>query len=465
MRVLRGSFRTSVRRHWLFLVVAAVGFALRVLAVMAYRPALFYLGDSVVYLFNAGHLRPDSFHPAGYAVFLALLSNLGRNLMVVPVAQHILGVAAASLIYAALIRRDVRPWLAALGSAPLLLDGYQVDVEQMVMSEALVTFLLVAGFALLLWKPPAPMFYLMGAGACLAAAAVTRSAVMVAIIPAILLVAGRDRSSLTRAGVLGVSFAALALAYAGWHAAADGNFTIDDKTGLFLYGRVAPIANCSRLPPSDQPLCDTRPIGHRPGEDYYIWSPMSPMRRHLRTHSYIVPEGRVGTFAFDTIRNQPFDYARLVLWDTARYFKPLRTTYYYDAPIQALQFPTSIRWATNIVLTNQGFVRSGGRALAPTRRTFWLPVATNLHDYQLIGYTPGPLLLLAVLLVGLGIVRRRPDRSAMLLVLCGLLQLVAASAAAQFDYRFLIPAQPFLMMGGILSLRKFSWARPLNIRT
>ena len=106
MRVLRGSFRTSVRRHWLFLVVAAVGFALRVLAVMAYRPALFYLGDSVVYLFNAGHLRPDSFHPAGYAVFLALLSNLGRNLMVVPVAQHILGVAAASLIYAVLIRRD-----------------------------------------------------------------------------------------------------------------------------------------------------------------------------------------------------------------------------------------------------------------------------------------------------------------------------------------------------------------------
>jgi hypothetical protein len=40
------------RRHWLFVALIAAGLVLRVLAQIAYRPALLYI-DTIKYLYNA----------------------------------------------------------------------------------------------------------------------------------------------------------------------------------------------------------------------------------------------------------------------------------------------------------------------------------------------------------------------------------------------------------------------------
>jgi len=50
----------AVRRHWLAAVLLAVGLLLRVLVLLAYRPALFYI-DTTRYLYNA-----EGMDPVGY---------------------------------------------------------------------------------------------------------------------------------------------------------------------------------------------------------------------------------------------------------------------------------------------------------------------------------------------------------------------------------------------------------------
>ena len=44
--------------------------------------------------------------------------------------QHLLGLAMAAAIYLLLLRLRVWPWLAALATAPLLLDSMQLALEQ-----------------------------------------------------------------------------------------------------------------------------------------------------------------------------------------------------------------------------------------------------------------------------------------------------------------------------------------------
>jgi len=451
------------RDHWLFALLMAGGIVLRTLAVIAYRPALVFYGDSYFYLTNAASLRTASLHPAGYAVLLAALSRFGGSVMAVAIAQHLLGIASGAIVYALLLRHNIRPWLAAIGSAPLLLDGYQIDLEHMVMAETLTTFLLVAAFALLLWRPTPARWQIVGAAACVAWAAVTRSDAIVAIIPAALLLLGRRRSQLVRTGLLAAPFVALLFAYAALHAAYNGNFTIGGNlgTGMLLYGRTATFADCNAIPKSDLSLCDTkRTVDARLRANFYLWSPESPMRKRFgdSPSTYLVPEAPLTTFALDTIRAQPLDYLRVTTLDTAKYFQPLRTTGPQDEPLMDWRFPTAIKWEPNVFVADQGFVKPGEvipSSVCPVLVTW---AADFLNDYQTVGFTPGPVLLLAVVLVIVGVLGRRGSRPAILLTVAGLLILFVSSAVLEFDYRYLLPAQPLIVMGGVLSLRQFRFA-------
>lgn len=445
----------QMKRHIVFTCVLTIGLTLRLLAIVAYRPALVFYGDSYYYLANAAALRPDSYHPAGYSAFLAVIS-LTHNLEAVPIVQHAIGIVLGTVIYLLLLRRGAPPWLAALGSVPVLLDAYQIDMEQEIMSDALDTFLLAGGFVLLLWRPSPRCWRVMAAGAFLAAAALTRSSAIVVLIPAFLLLVRRDGRTLVRTASLLVVVLPILLAYGAWHARTDGSFSIDEKVGMLMYGRVAPIAVCSELPTRDNSLCDQRPVAERPGPIYYIFAPNSPLRRNLVTNAYTMPEGPLVTFVVDTIRNQPLDYARLVLVDTARYFQPVRVTNdIRDGSVKELQFPTKPKWTNNTFLTDRGFMSHDGYQLEPSPATFTPWAADLLHTYQTFGYVYGPILLLAPLLLGLEAIARRHITVAALVGLCGILQLLASSAAAQFDYRFLVPAEPFLVLAAALVVADF----------
>ena len=112
------------------LVLAA---ALRAVVLVAYHPALIF-PDSVRYLqyahnFTAGHWSADGLRQSGYSVLIIPVMLL-HDLWLIPLAQHLAGLATAALVYAVLIRFGIRTWLAAVAAVPVLFDPLQFVLEQ-----------------------------------------------------------------------------------------------------------------------------------------------------------------------------------------------------------------------------------------------------------------------------------------------------------------------------------------------
>src|SRR5262245_16438867 len=113
----RTAARAVLRQHWLAATLLTAGLVLRVLAQLAYRPALFYI-DSVKYIGSSQGNDPE-----GYKAPLRAILFVG-NFDTVAAVQHLLGLAMAVALYVLLLRRGTSRWLAALAIAPVLLDGY-----------------------------------------------------------------------------------------------------------------------------------------------------------------------------------------------------------------------------------------------------------------------------------------------------------------------------------------------------
>ena len=110
----------------MLLILLAAGPGPRVVTQLAYRPAIFYI-DSYKYLRGSG-----GYDPVGYNLLLKPILWAG-NLATVAAVQHVLGLAMAVVLYRTLIRRHAPRWAAALATAPLLLDAYQLQMEQTIM--------------------------------------------------------------------------------------------------------------------------------------------------------------------------------------------------------------------------------------------------------------------------------------------------------------------------------------------
>ncbi len=442
---------------------------------MAYRPALEYAQDSFSYLWNAEHLAPDVIRPVGYSFLLKALSLTG-HLTVVPVVQHLFGLLMGVMLYVLMLGLGARPWLAALGAAPVLLDGYQIYLEQFVMAEAFFEILVVAALVLLLARRRPGVMACAAAGVLLGAAAVTRTVGLILLVPVLAyLVVLRVgvRRLLAVAGGAGV----VLLAYAGWFHRVNGQFALGAYEGYFLAARVQPFADCRDLdlPALERALCDTRPPAERPGSDWYVWNPESPLRRPEG------PRGRernriAGEFARRIIRHQPGDYLRTVMGDVLHYFAPGRWTGPKDNPVRAWQFRTSFRpspwhpeyppadpyvwnWTWPDADVQDGTVLAAhGFGLEPVAPHLDRPLARLLRGYQRVGYTPGPVLALAVAAALFGALRRsEPEQrhlrwSSVLLATCGMVVLVVPAATATFDYRYMFPSLVLLPPAGVLGV-------------
>jgi hypothetical protein len=466
----------DVRPHVPFLVILGVGALLRLLTTLAYRPAMEYVQDSFSYLANAHKLTPDVIRPVGYSFLLKVISVTGR-LTLVPIVQHGFGLATGVLLYVLLVRLGVRPWLAALGAAPVLLDGYQVYIEQFVLAEAFFEILLVGALALLLaWRRP-PLAACVAAGALLGWAAVTRTIGVLVIVPvlAYLVVA---RVGATRVVAAGAAVALVLVAYAGWYDHVHGHFALSGYEGYFLAGRVAPFADCQGLdlPAAERALCDGRAPAARNGGDWFVWNPASPLRNPVGPSG---PErNRIANqFARAIIRHQPVDYLRTVVGDLAHYFAPGRWTGPKDNPVQAWRFRTSFTptpwhpeyppadpyvwawtWPGNEVVSYGTVVAAHGFGLAAVKPRLNRPLAEVLHGYQRFGYTPGPLLAAAVVLAVVGALAYRSREQlqvrwgAVLLAVCGVVMLAGSVATAVFDYRYMLPALVVVPPAGVLGI-------------
>jgi Dolichyl-phosphate-mannose-protein mannosyltransferase len=468
LRALRASpglaaSRAFARRHALFLGLLGVGAGLRIVTSLAYRPALI-IYDSQGFLYIADNFRPDEARPIGYSALLKLLPD---DLAVAAATQHLMGLAIGVLLYVLLLRLGVPRWGAALAAAPVLLDAYQLIMEQFILTETLFELLLVAGCAALLWRRrPGPAEAAV-AGLLFAATALTRTNGIVVIGPALLtLVALRWhdswRSALPAVGALLAAFALPLAGYAVWFHHHHGKYAINGYGGRFLYARVTPFADCTKvsMPNEESQLCPVEQPGRRPTlagstVEYYMWGADAPIWQiHPRERSRVG-----GSFARRVIRAQPLEYLRAVSHDFLRGFAPIRSTGKGELWISRwrfqLDYPVYLD-DTAAIIRRHG----GGRAHVDR------DLARFLRGYQRGAFTPGPVLALGVLAgliaaVGVGRARRSGLRSAaFLFAAMGVAVFGSTVLTNQFSWRYQLTLIVLLPAAAALGLTALLRSRP-----
>jgi len=446
-----------LRRHWLAAALLAAGLVLRALAQLAYRPALFYI-DTTRYLYNAEGMDPVGYKGPLRAILLV------ANFDAVAAVQHLLGLAMAVVIYVLLLRRGASRWLAALAIAPVLLDAYQLQIEQTIMPDVWFEALIVAGLAVLLWQPSVSWRRAVAAGVVLGTSATVAQVGEALILPAViyLLVAGGGwRRALGKAAALCLAFALPILAYCTVSYLLSGDFFLSHTGATSFYGRMAAAADCTTisLPPAERGMCPAR-AQQALGPDWLEYGPGSPIRPYYAN----LPRAETNTLLSDfnrrVLTEQPLRVLDAYSRDVAKLFAPARTGSPGDTPIARWQFQTVFPYypphaSVQVVRTAAG--RFGGGMPA-----VWRPVAAFLRSYQLGGgYTPGPLLAIftvAALIGSAAALRRRAGPGTRQLALACLLFFTSAAAVTlvsdlfEFSWRYQLPALVTLPPAGALGI-------------
>jgi glycosyl transferase family 2/dolichyl-phosphate-mannose-protein mannosyltransferase len=452
-----------LRQHWLLALLLLAGLALRIAVQLAYRPALLYI-DSFRYLDDVGAFFPGGINPIGYELFLWPLLAVG-SLTCVVVVQHLLGLGIGVGIYVLLRRFGVRSWIAALAAAPVLLDAYQLQIEQHIMSDLLFQVLLLAAiYALTWWGAPGPKLAAL-AGIVLAAAVTVRIVGVGLVVPAavfVLLAAGwrpRDgwRRRLIASGALVGGFAAGVFGYSLYHLSWTGSLGLGGAGGGALYGRAAVVADCARLDltPQEKLVCPAEPLERRArnGIDFYIhfWHVQENVDKFLPADMDV--GAAQGSFTRKVLLHQPLDMVGGMVEDFFKGFAPTRTQTPGDVPLDRWQFQlTYPMYAPDWYVAEWTELYDDGTFSVDPE------LAGFLRAYQLGGgYTPGlalggALAVAALAVVGVGRARRSGLRAACLLP-AGLATTVLGTAAAmEFSWRYQLPGLVLIPLAGALGV-------------
>ena len=143
---------TTARRHWLFGLVLVAALALRVLVSLAFRPIMWFGGDSASYLATGLRLIPDPSRVGGYGFMLGVLRPL-HSLALVAAVQHLMGLAMGVLIYLLARRYGLPAWVATLAAIPVLFDAYELQLEADAVPDIPFGFLVVLALYLVLRSP------------------------------------------------------------------------------------------------------------------------------------------------------------------------------------------------------------------------------------------------------------------------------------------------------------------------
>jgi hypothetical protein len=511
-RSIMSSLRRLAGEHKLFAGALAAGAVLRLLAILGYPGALWFAGDSYVYLGAALRPQPNLSKSTGYSFFLRLLLPF-HSLTLVATVQHLLGLAVGVLIYVLLRRNGVSKTWSAVATLPVLLDGYIIEDEHLIMAESLFTFLLLVAITLLLWKPRGSWWVAVIAGLLAGYAAVVRTegAVMLALLPLFLLVRGRAWRTL-RGWLIAIVFAVAALvpvgAYASWFHQRTGHYGMTLSTGFYLWGRVSSFADCARINPSgnEAKVCPAEPIAHRTPPGNFVWHApeVHAVRVNGKIHGSLYMWNTGGpvtyanntlltSFAIHAVEAQPLDYGKTVFFNTMMSFGFPRvaypgagTTYFYSFHLHYVTAKYNLlppdnpnhEWIHGGT-AYQDWLSYGHQAPGVVHKIFAAPILV----YQRVVFTYGPLLAV-ILLAGLGGVLsvtaarrrgadpgswRRPARAlrsvqlssvrlhwrprgtSMLPWVTAVALLVVPIAVADFDYRYLLPAIPFACLAAGLA--------------
>lgn len=464
VRAAYDRLRALVLANPLFSVVLAAGAVLRLVAVLGYPGSLWFAGDSYVYLGSALRLRPDLSKTTGYSLFLKVLEPF-HSLTLVTVLQHLMGLAVAVMIYALLRRYRVPKLWASVATLPVLFNGFEIQLEHLVMADALFLFLLMAAATLLLYpeRPSWPSVLVAGLLTGYAVTVWTGGIVMPVVFFGYLIVRWRGWRPLAAI----VAGSALPVAgYALWFHASTGTLNLSRSGGFYLWGRVSSFAECSKInpPPDERMLCLSQPPSKREPPGDLIW--------HEPKVKAALPGGPVSEasdklmqdFAIRAVEAQPLSYAHVIVDGLVLAIEPYHHPYpskgtlydyYFHTRPQTVPFHTWIPGGT----ARQDILNYGHQGLSRVVK----PFATLMAGYQRVFWLYGPLFGL-IMVLGLGGVvritrqpgrgfrlRRRRDGLPMMPWVSAVVLLVVPIAIADFDYRYLLPAVPFACLAAGLA--------------
>ncbi|MFC4910501.1 hypothetical protein [Actinomadura gamaensis] len=510
------------RAHGVFAVALLLGAALRAVAVLGY-PTVFWFGDSGTYLKSALHFTPSPLRPSGYSLMLWFLHPF-HDFRLVVVVQHLLGLATAVLLYAVTWRWTRGQWpgrrwaaglLGTAVAAPVLFDGYQIQLEHMLMSDVLFEFFAVAAIATLLWRRRVTWRLGALAGVLLAAAALTRTVGLPLLVIAVLQLAVRalvDKRVEAQAGgrieaqtderveaqadegddaqaddgggrrpdegggeradepavrpggggrrgarwrplaAMVAVFAVVVCGYASWYEEAHGRFELSATNGFFLYGRTAAFADCAKI----EPPPELAGLCHDWKHDMPGVAPGYAALWGPRSPFRAMPDG-----VADEEGNRRADrFARAaILAQPGDYLdRALRDTARSFSWGRS-DYPTSwtvgeYRFPSRHWQPRSAVkpARAYGHGTAAPRIVE--PFAGWMRSYQKVVFLPGTLLGV-LLLVGLaGAVRhaRNGGGAALLPWLSAFALLTVPPFTADFDYRYLLPVVPFAALAAALGV-------------
>jgi len=443
---------------------------------LAFRPIMWFGGDSASYLATGLRLIPDPSRVGGYGFMLWVLRPL-HSLALVAAVQHLMGIAIGVLIYLLARRHGLPAWVATLAAIPVFFDAYELQLEADAVPDIPFGLLVLMALYLLLRSPgerrPArvvPAAFLLGVSAILWPVGLVLLAMLLAVLLVMLALplsgplsgpfSGR------RAGALAVAAAILAGAvpvagYAAWFDLHEHDFSLTRSDGVYLWSRTMSFANCAVIrPPADERmLCP--PDGPRIAASLYIWDGNSPLLR--------MPGGRFSArtnalaldFALRAIAAQPGGYVTAAGHDFALSFAWNRPVHPDAGIVDRYQFsdattawvPATMRTPGGGTVASDQAAYDGGLA-APTRAV--QPFASWLVSYQRFAYLPGTLLGL-ILLGGLIVIVTRwragrgIHREAGLAWAFAVTILLVPPMVADFDLRYLVPAVPAACLAAALA--------------
>ncbi len=477
-RAWAGRLRALILDNKLFALVLAAGAVLRLIAVLGYPGALWFAGDSYVYLGAALRLRPDLSKSTGYSLMLKVLEPF-HSLTLVTIVQHLMGLAIGVLLYVLLRRARVPKLISALATVPVLLNGFQVELEHMIMADTLFMFLLVVAATILLWRPRPSWPAVLIAGLLTGYAVTVWSGGLILPVVFIVFVIWRRMGWRPLAAIVAGSAIPI-VGYAAWFHSSTGTFALTRSEGFYLYGRVSSFAECSKInpPANERFLCLSIPVTKREPPGDLVWH--IPQVKEVPGGPVSVAGNKMlRNFAIRAIEAQPVSYAHAIVdgvvlsVDWKRYNYPSRGTvydYYFHTVPQVVPVHSWIPGAT----APQDIQAYGHQGLSRVVK----PLDDLMAGYERVFYLYGPLFGL-ILILGLGgviqvrrrrsadsgraiagfrLVRRR-DGPSMMPWVAAVVLLVFPIAVADFDYRYVLPVVPFACLAAGLA-----FAPPLSRR-
>jgi hypothetical protein len=470
-----------IARNPLFSAALALGVLLRVLAMVAFTPAMLIRLDSFIYLTDVHRSAPDPDNPNGYPFLLWLLHPF-HSLALVAGLQAVMGLVVAVLVYATVRRYGVPAWAATLAALPVLLDPRELFIEHAIMADTLAMLLMIAAFAVLLSRAAPSAWRSATAGLLMGLSALVRPTnlpliVLIVLFLLIRRVGWRRAAAALAAGVLPVA------GYAAWFSASYGSFNLTNSNGLFLWARTMSFANCSVIKPpaSLTALCPQnnpanknllRPnpaswstLPQQQTSQTFLWSrkdwawqPVPAGYEPPTTAFTVAKNKRAQDFALRAIKAQPLGYARVVAEGVATVF--VRSDREWQAPTVQPRSPRRLTGTLNYELSALSSYAGSTDGLRPYINSslgtrLRQPFAHLFGQYQRVIFLPG--VLLAVIFAG-GLVsllwRRRAVATAALLWLSGVVILVLPIAENQENYRYALPAVPLACMAAALILAR-----------